>query len=282
VLDALGDVVALTDANGGVVDRYAYDSWGEQISNDRTDETIPQQLRYRGQYYDEKLGWYWMGDGRQYDPESARYLQPVGDPSFVYANDDPLGMSNLAGGATGMGPIGASPSNEDPTRTGGGAGGIGPGGSYEPPPNGGGGGDESGSDTAPRRALSAADDELGEGGAAQAARNIFSRLTEALKNEIRGLTSSWYRASFDTEEDSIAYHWDKWGRGRGLSPSQYTGKARALFENKSGQAFTVREQELKGPISRSIRITGGGRVGLYTPDGKVVRFRYTGDRPFQR
>jgi len=209
VLDALGDVVALTDATGSVVDRYAYDSWGEQISNDRTDETVPQQLRYRGQYYDEKMGWYWMGDGRQYDPESARYLQPVGDPSFVYANDDPLGMSNLAGGVTGMGPIGASPSNEDPTRTGGGAGGLGPGGSYEPPPNGGGGGDESGSDTAPRRAPSAADDELGEGGAAQAARNIFNRLTEALKNEIRGLTGSWYRASFDTEEDSIAYHWDK-------------------------------------------------------------------------
>jgi len=97
VLDALGDVVALTDANGSVVDRYAYDSWGEQISNDRTDETIPQQLRYRGQYYDEKLGTYWMGDGRQYDPESARYLQPVGDPSFVYANDDPLAMGGPDG-----------------------------------------------------------------------------------------------------------------------------------------------------------------------------------------
>ena len=95
VLDALGDVVALTDATGSVVDRYAYDSWGEQISNDRTDETIPQQLRYRGQYYDEKLGWYWMGDGRQYDPESARYLQPVGDPSFVYANDNPVRSGGL-------------------------------------------------------------------------------------------------------------------------------------------------------------------------------------------
>jgi len=57
-LDGLGNVVALTDINGKVVDRYAYDSWGEETSNDATDETVPQQLRYQGYYYDEKLTYY--------------------------------------------------------------------------------------------------------------------------------------------------------------------------------------------------------------------------------
>ncbi len=88
ILDGQGSVVALTDANGSVVDRYAYDSWGESTSDDRTNEHVPQQLRYKAQYYDEKLTWYWLG-GRYYDPETERFLQPEGDPSFVYANDSP-------------------------------------------------------------------------------------------------------------------------------------------------------------------------------------------------
>ncbi len=73
-----------------MVDRYAYDSWGEATSNDKTDEHVPQQLRYKGLYYDEKLSWYWTG-GRYYDPETERYLQPEGDPSFIYASDNPAG-----------------------------------------------------------------------------------------------------------------------------------------------------------------------------------------------
>ena len=89
ILDGQGSVVALTDANGSVVDRYAYDSWGESTSDDRTNEHVPQQLRYKAQYYDEKLTWYWRG-GRYYDPETERYLQPDDLRSYTYANDSPL------------------------------------------------------------------------------------------------------------------------------------------------------------------------------------------------
>jgi len=92
ILDGQGSVVALTDANGSVVDRYAYDSWGESTSDDRTNEHVPQQLRSKAQYYDEKLTWYWMPDNRYYDPETERYLQPEGDPSFVYASDSPANL----------------------------------------------------------------------------------------------------------------------------------------------------------------------------------------------
>ncbi len=104
VLDGLGSVVALTDQNGKVVDRYAYDSWGEPTSDDRTNETVPQQLRYRSYYYDEALTWYWL-DGRQYDPEAMRFLQP--DPTtldgvrtYVYANDDPIDLVEVGGAFT--------------------------------------------------------------------------------------------------------------------------------------------------------------------------------------
>ncbi len=107
-LDGRGNVVALTDITGKVVDRYAYDSWGELTSDDGANETVPQQLRYAGYWYDEKLSWYWLSV-RYYDPEIERFLQP--DPSeqdgvrtYAYVNDDPIdgtdpsGLAGLAGG----------------------------------------------------------------------------------------------------------------------------------------------------------------------------------------
>jgi len=100
-VDGRGNVVALTDINGKVVDRYAYDSWGELTSNDATDEMVPQQLRYAGYWYDEKLSWYWLSV-RYYDPEIERFLQP--DPSeidgvrtYAYAGDDPIDATDPTG-----------------------------------------------------------------------------------------------------------------------------------------------------------------------------------------
>jgi len=99
--DGRGDVVALTDQSGKVVDRYAYDAWGEQVSNDATDERVAQQLRYGGYWYDEALGWYWV-NVRYYDPEVARWVQP--DPSeqdgvrtYAYVDNDPIDMTDPSG-----------------------------------------------------------------------------------------------------------------------------------------------------------------------------------------
>jgi len=92
VLDGQGSVVAVTDITGKVVDRYNYDSWGEPIGKDY--ETVPQQLRYAGYWYDAELQWYWLSV-RYYDPEDMHFLQP--DPSdqdgvhtYAYAADDPV------------------------------------------------------------------------------------------------------------------------------------------------------------------------------------------------
>jgi len=99
VLDGQGSVVAVTDINGKVVDRYNYDSWGEPIGKDY--ETVPQQLRYAGYWYDAELQWYWLSV-RYYDPEDLHFLQP--DPSdqdgvhtYAYAGDDPVDYYDPSG-----------------------------------------------------------------------------------------------------------------------------------------------------------------------------------------
>ncbi|HVD03394.1 MAG TPA: RHS repeat-associated core domain-containing protein, partial [Candidatus Dormibacteraeota bacterium] len=75
VLDGQGNVVALTNQSGAVVDSYTYDQWGKPLT---VSESVPQQLRYAGSWYDNELGWYWLSV-RSYDPTLERFLQP--DPS---------------------------------------------------------------------------------------------------------------------------------------------------------------------------------------------------------
>ncbi len=98
-LDGRGNVVALTNSNGAVVDRYAYDPWGEGLP-EGTSETVAQPFRYAGYWWDKDLGWYWVSV-RSYDPE-GRWLQP--DPSqqdgvrtYVYVADDPIDFTDPSG-----------------------------------------------------------------------------------------------------------------------------------------------------------------------------------------
>lgn len=96
--DGRGNVVALTDITGTVVDRYYYDVWGHLIGGS---EGVPQRLRYGGYWYDAELGWFWVSV-RQYDPALKRWLQP--DPSqqdgvrtYVYVGDDPADAADPTG-----------------------------------------------------------------------------------------------------------------------------------------------------------------------------------------
>ena len=89
--DGRGNVAALTDKAGNVVDRYHYDVWGVP-SFDL--ETVPQPLLYAGYRYDRELGWYWLS-AREYDPTLRRFLQTdpseiEGVRSYAYAGDDPV------------------------------------------------------------------------------------------------------------------------------------------------------------------------------------------------
>ncbi len=110
--DGRGNVVALTDVNGAVVDQY--DPWGAPLAlanpYAHLYEQVPRPLRYRGYWYDgwdnslgtmPALGWYWL-DARPYDPRLRHFLQPDpstqgGLPDYSYVNNDPLDVSDPHG-----------------------------------------------------------------------------------------------------------------------------------------------------------------------------------------
>ncbi len=96
--DGRGNVVAVTNISGTVVDHYAYDVWGRLIA---ASEQVPQRLRYGGYWWDQELGWYWVSV-RYYDPVLERWLQP--DPSqqdgirtYAYVGDDPVDFTDPTG-----------------------------------------------------------------------------------------------------------------------------------------------------------------------------------------
>ncbi len=98
-LDGRGNVVALTDGSGAVVDRYSYDLWGE-VKLATEDPTVRQQLRYAGYWYDTKLEWYWLSV-RSYEPEGW-FIQPdpsmlEGTRSYVYVGDNPIDLQDPTG-----------------------------------------------------------------------------------------------------------------------------------------------------------------------------------------
>jgi RHS repeat-associated protein len=64
-------------------------------------ESVPQQLRYDGYWWDTEAGWYWLRI-RAYDPVLKRFLQPDpsgqdGQFSYPYAGDDPVDASDPTG-----------------------------------------------------------------------------------------------------------------------------------------------------------------------------------------
>lgn len=70
----MGDVVAITDSTGAVIANYTYDEWGNitDISgNTNIANTNP--LRYRGYYYDNETGYYYL-QSRYYDAGISRFI----------------------------------------------------------------------------------------------------------------------------------------------------------------------------------------------------------------
>lgn len=77
-----GDVIAIVDKNAQTVARYTYDAWGKLLSikdtggniidaNDHIATINP--FRYRGYYYDEEIGLYYL-QSRYYDANMGRWL----------------------------------------------------------------------------------------------------------------------------------------------------------------------------------------------------------------
>ena len=74
ILNPTGDVIALVDTEWNTVVSYAYDSWGN-VTAIEGDQDLGKKnpLRYRGYYWDEETGLYYLAS-RYYDPEVGRFI----------------------------------------------------------------------------------------------------------------------------------------------------------------------------------------------------------------
>ena len=92
VLNLQGDVVKLIDQDGAEVAAYAYDAWGNILSQSGSMASV-NPLRYRGYYYDSETGFYYL-QSRYYDPATRRFIN-----ADSYASTDskePLNQSAAA------------------------------------------------------------------------------------------------------------------------------------------------------------------------------------------
>lgn len=111
----MGDVAALYTADGTLVGTYEYDPYGlpfEPVANkdyvDNDDILKKNPFRYRGYYYDQETGWYYL-QSRYYDPEVKRFVS-IDDPSYLrmgyginnynlfsYCDNDPISKRDDSG-----------------------------------------------------------------------------------------------------------------------------------------------------------------------------------------
>ena len=72
--NAFGDVTEIYNAEGELVAKYNYSAYGKcEIKDSQDDVAKINPIRYRGYYYDEETGLYYL-KSRYYDPETGRFL----------------------------------------------------------------------------------------------------------------------------------------------------------------------------------------------------------------
>jgi RHS repeat-associated protein len=89
-----GNTIAMTDASGNMVNKYAYDEFGNLVN---VQETVPNPFLFGGQYgvMDDDNGLLYMR-ARYYDPQVGRFINkdPIGYRGglnlFAYAGSNPL------------------------------------------------------------------------------------------------------------------------------------------------------------------------------------------------
>lgn len=108
ITNQMGDVLAITDTDGRIVGNYEYDAWGKVLTAD-TDLAKQNPIRYRGYYYDNETGYYYL-QSRYYDSNICRFINSdieeishmakefsVGTNLFAYCNNTPVNNSDPNG-----------------------------------------------------------------------------------------------------------------------------------------------------------------------------------------
>ena len=109
VRNTQGDIIALIDKAGNKVVEYKYDSWGAivDVSGSMAGSLGKKNpFRYRGYYYDEETGLYYVSS-RYYDPEIGRWINEdvyistgqglLGNNMFVYCENNPVNRIDSTG-----------------------------------------------------------------------------------------------------------------------------------------------------------------------------------------
>ncbi|MBE0336606.1 hypothetical protein E0698_08950 [Paenibacillus sp. 23TSA30-6] len=88
-LNGHGDVVGLGDSMGKELNSYSYDIWG---GPETVKETVPNVLRYAGEYWDDTTGLQYLR-ARWYDPGTARFM---GEDTYQGEMSDPRSLNGYA------------------------------------------------------------------------------------------------------------------------------------------------------------------------------------------
>ena len=112
-----GDITSIIDTEGNIICTYAYDGYGNHIVLDENgkEDTLLTSIghlnpfRYRGYYFDEENGLYYL-NSRYYDPETGRFISPDvlsildetkgqinGLNLYMYCNDNPINNYDPSG-----------------------------------------------------------------------------------------------------------------------------------------------------------------------------------------
>jgi len=106
--DGGGTVRLLTDISGTVTDTYDYDAWGNEVN---TTGSTPNSYLYRGEQFDADLSLYYLR-ARYINPGTGRFVSqdtfqgittdPITLHKYLYANSNPVNMSDPTGRAAGV------------------------------------------------------------------------------------------------------------------------------------------------------------------------------------
>ena len=109
IKDLQGDITEIVDKDGKAVAEYAYDAWGNMLTEDNGTLTIGKlnPFRYRSYVYDEETGLYYL-QSRYYDPLTGRFLNanvyadtqsgtPLSTNMFAYCENNAINKSDDEG-----------------------------------------------------------------------------------------------------------------------------------------------------------------------------------------
>lgn len=109
IKDLQGDITEIVDKDGKAVAEYAYDAWGNMLTEDNGTLTIGKlnPFRYRSYVYDEETGLYYL-QSRYYDPLTGRFVNadvyadtqsgtPLSTNMFAYCENNAINNVDYSG-----------------------------------------------------------------------------------------------------------------------------------------------------------------------------------------